>query len=428
MILNDTNMISKNYNTKEVASILGLTPLTIKRYIKSGELISYKVGGSRRISAEDLENFIKGHKNIDVYRTLETNIEISHRSDFKNLVNFSQNLKLPTHRWFNIKEGYSEELVLQLIDRFSIKKGAIIDPFLGSGTTALAAAKRGLDFIGFEVNPFLAFLSKVKLVARQNKIDKLHFERIMSLNENIQAVKPKLSIVDKLFGGNIDSVLSVKKYIDEISDTYNREFYKLVFLCSLENSSHAKKDGNGLKYPRSKKVINFKESFSDKFTEMYKDSKIKNTVTNNSLLFNIDSRSISKMLLTKDSNSTVFDFIANNDISVLKDYLSKSKLAIFSPPYMNCFDYTEVYKTELWMGDFVKDYEDMKLLRVKSLSSHLNKKYTDDISFYNSYVSHFTSLIKDKKLWSNKIPFMINAYFRDMKEVIKGMHLLLEDG
>lgn len=33
---------------------------------------------------------------------------------------------------------------------------------------------------------------------------------------------------------------------------------------------------------------------------------------------------------------------------------------IFSPPYANCFDYTEIYKLELWFGKFVSEYSDLK--------------------------------------------------------------------
>ena len=41
---------------------------------------------------------------------------------------------------------------------------------------------------------------------------------------------------------------------------------------------------------------------------------------------------------------------------------------IFSPPYANCFDYTEIYKLELWFGGFVKDYSELK--------NYANHRYT----------------------------------------------------
>ena len=82
-----------------------------------------------------------------------------------------------------------------------------------------------------------------------------------------------------------------------------------------------------------------------------------------------------------------------------KKYSSKISLVLFSPPYANCFDYTEVYKTELWFGDFVKDYSDMKVLETKALSSHLNKELKN-IELIE--IEKFIKKLNQKKLWSKK--------------------------
>ena len=73
---------------------------------------------------------------------------------------------------------------------------------------------------------------------------------------------------------------------------------------------------------------------------------------------------------------------------------------MFSPPYANCFDYTEVYKIELWFGNFIKDYSELKVLRNKSMSSHLNKDFYDVKSVE---LVDYINKLKNKKLWSEKI-------------------------
>ena len=56
---------------------------------------------------------------------------------------------------------------------------------------------------------------------------------------------------------------------------------------------------------------------------------------------------------------------------------------IFSPPYANCFDYTEIYKLELWFGEFVKNYSDLKQLKKSSLRSNL----TGDLSNLDNFIT-----------------------------------------
>lgn len=429
MILIDTNMNEnkkKYYTIKEAAQYLKVTPLTIKRYLANNQLISYKISGSRRIDSSVLETYVDKKKNKEIFESLEKNIKIILNNNLKNLVNFSENLKLPTHRWFNIKEGYSEELVNNLIKKYKIKKGLVIDPFLGSGTTAIAAAKNNLNFLGFEINPFLAFLASNKIMSNSFVINENYFNEIISLKLNKKAKRPKLTIIDKVFKENLECILTIKEFIDTIPDKNNKNFYKLVFLCALEASSYAKKDGNGLKYPKHKKTIDFKESFKNKYLEMKNDSKKFLQITGDNNIYNLDSRNIISLLKKKLKIKTN-DLLGNHPISHIKKYVNKAKLAVFSPPYMNCFDYTEVYKIELWMGGFVKSYDDLKLIRADSLSSHLNKKYIENFNYFNPYVNYFTSILKNKYLWDKKIILMINEYFHDMENVMEGIYELLED-
>lgn len=72
--------------------------------------------------------------------------------------------KLPRHRWYFVKEGFSPELVEQAVNTDGVAPGELlVDPFSGSGTAPLAGSMAGLRTLAFEVNPFLRFLSATKL-------------------------------------------------------------------------------------------------------------------------------------------------------------------------------------------------------------------------------------------------------------------------
>lgn len=65
---------------------------------------------------------------------------------------------------------FPEELPKRLIKMFSFVGDTVLDPFLGSGTTALAAKNNGRDSVGYEINPeFIPFIKK-KLQVNQPEL------------------------------------------------------------------------------------------------------------------------------------------------------------------------------------------------------------------------------------------------------------------
>ena len=78
---------------------------------------------------------------------------------------FANNKKLPIHRWVPWIAGYSSEFVRGAIDQYMPKKGVVLDPFAGVGTSLIEAALAGHRPVGFEINPYAALASRTKLNA-----------------------------------------------------------------------------------------------------------------------------------------------------------------------------------------------------------------------------------------------------------------------
>src|SRR6266550_4065590 len=69
------------------------------------------------------------------------------------------------HNWYPYLEGYSPRFVEQVIEEFAPEASVILDPFGGTGTTALTAAKLGRHGLYCELNPLLQYLIEVKVLA-----------------------------------------------------------------------------------------------------------------------------------------------------------------------------------------------------------------------------------------------------------------------
>src|ERR1700690_3890488 len=76
---------------------------------------------------------------------------IEHRLDWRQLVTYVPNKKLPLYNWFKFKEGFSRDLVVRLFKEFAVRKGeTIFDPFAGCGTTLLAGKEFGINGVGID--------------------------------------------------------------------------------------------------------------------------------------------------------------------------------------------------------------------------------------------------------------------------------------
>jgi len=58
---------------------------------------------------------------------------------------------------------FPEELPFRLMQLYSFKDDIILDPFMGSGTTALSAVKSKRKFVGYDINKEYVSLAKKRL-------------------------------------------------------------------------------------------------------------------------------------------------------------------------------------------------------------------------------------------------------------------------
>lgn len=75
---------------------------------------------------------------------------------------FRGNLRQSRYGWLRLTPAYSVHLVSELLAPLASRGERVLDPFCGTGTTALACAERGLAAETSDINPFLLWLARAK--------------------------------------------------------------------------------------------------------------------------------------------------------------------------------------------------------------------------------------------------------------------------
>ena len=87
---------------------------------------------------------------------------------------FAGNRNSPVHRWVPWIAGFSRDFVEDALNQYAERRGVVLDPFAGVGTTLVEADVAGHRSIGFEINPYAAFAAQTKLNAHRIASDDLH--------------------------------------------------------------------------------------------------------------------------------------------------------------------------------------------------------------------------------------------------------------
>ena len=77
---------------------------------------------------------------------------------------FKANQSLGRHGWLRLTPAYSRHLVENLVAPLG-RKDRVLDPFCGTGTTALTCAEKGIRCDTVDINPFLVWLANAKFAA-----------------------------------------------------------------------------------------------------------------------------------------------------------------------------------------------------------------------------------------------------------------------
>ncbi len=351
------------------------------------------------------------------------------------IMQFNKNKQEPFHRWYPFVEGYSKEFIQSIINEIGNKNLICVEPFSGSGTTALELQNIGIKCISFEVNPLMYLIGKVKLENTYTVEDtEKWFKYIVDNRSNCEVLELQSSFstlyqnednkkwnYDKSAGIAVNKLLFT---IEAISDELYKDLFKVALAAILLDVSNLYRNGKCLSYKKNwgDRKVSEQEVFN-KFDSKVKNElmcDISNLVNKKSVSSNILNNKV--FLYNEDCRSAINKYVEDNSID----------LVITSPPYLNSRDYTDTYMLELKTLGFTRTTEEIKQLREKTLRSHVQIKWKDITTINNQLLNDILDKLQkaslNETIWNPSIIDMVRLYFVDMQIVFSELYKKMKIG
>ncbi len=346
--------------------------------------------------------------------TLETKYRdlLTDRLDFRQLVTYVPNKTIPVYNWFKYKEGFSRQLVVELVKQFGLGKGDLVmDPFAGCGTTLLTCKELGLRSIGFDVLSISVFVASVKL-ADWPDLDTLlaATDRLLSIPFRPPKTSfPDVRIIHLAFRKETQAQLLFYREEIEKFEPPVRDFLMLGLLSILESVSSTSKDGQFLRLVK-RNIRPVKDTLRSMLMLMINDLSLRQQV----------------LFKAGKAKATVLEGDARNQC-LPRQLLGKVSAVITSPPYLNRYDYSRTYALELCLLS-VKSHQEMVKVRHSLLRSHIESREHSERALSMPALDEILAGLARQQLNNERMPIMVQGYFEDMNLVIRNMVGCLKPG
>jgi len=249
---------------------------------------------------------------------------IEERYDLWSLATFKPNARLPIHRWFYFKEGFSRDLVEMLLRELGVKEGdTVLDPFMGSGTTPLTCMELGFEGVGVDSSPLAVFVSLAKTRIYDPSKLATDLVRCLAAADSLKVgVEGVSRLVRRAFpSGNLKELFRLRWAVEELDSHDSRIFFKLALMNAAAKSSYIFRDGSIRVVKRYAPPL--RKTFRRTAESMIGDVRKMHFKSGPAVIMAGDARWL------RGIGAETVDAI------------------ITSPPYLNKIEYTKVYEVEL---------------------------------------------------------------------------------
>lgn len=314
---------------------------------------------------------------------------------------FGANKSRPFHRWYPFVEGYSADLVERALAE-QAPDGVVLDPFGGSGTTALAAATLGRDSVFAEVNPYLAWIADVKINQSRQLSAEGKSADLRELTGEVMGTLPPadeqhaMMVADRKRGffpeGVAEEALGILALFDKSLVGPAREAARLALATSLIPASNmVRRTDLRKRIPGDPAPVDLRSTVASRLRDFADDVEAHGTAIQGS------ARHI--------AGDVRDQWIETPEVSVV----------VTSPPYLNGTNYCRNTKLELLTLGFIENERDLTNLRVSMISAGINNVSKRRLEAELIDCVEPIAQQLDEVAYDVRIPTLVRTYFSDMK-------------
>ena len=297
------------------------------------------------------------------------------------------------HRWYLFPHSFTDDLVHALIGEWDLdEQDKILDPFVGAGTTLLAAKEMGIPSSGFDLSPLAILVSNTKTSSFSlQRLDAAWrtLERKLTRNGTppINRVYPEL-VCKALPGGRLEALDSIATAIANLDcSSSERDFFRVALIAVVPRFSHAVANGGWLRWLNQ-------GAGAENVTNLFKDQV--------------------EMMLSDVCEATVqrdsYWEARVADARVMPAPDANYSAVITSPPYPNRHDYTRIFGVELMFA--FHDWNTNRELRYQTFHSHPEAHPNRPLAGEYKPPEALEAIVRD--LSDRRMQRMLNGYFLDM--------------
>lgn len=332
------------------------------------------------------------------------------------------------HRWYTYLEDFPFEFTEDMLVRFgSGKDQLVLDPFCGSGTTLVTSKMLGLNAVGIDANPLMAWVTRVKtnwnfdLDSLRATIASLMVDLALGLRNldnakltfDLRLVMPPRELNSWLRPRLQKEISLCKTLVDKVQNESERALIAMAMGKSVFEASNVTLSPGTSFYPYRRKE-RFFDLLCTRLVQIYSDL---------------------TALAALDNYGEVQVFC--HDVRDPIDFLSGESVdfLLCSPPYPNDLEYTAQTRLELYLHGFVTSMSQVASMKKRMVSGSTkliwkdsrNERLVADISEIRAVSERMASRLADKN-WGFNYPRMMREFFGDMHLALERLRPILKSG